>query len=101
MMTKAPDRSSLTPDAHLLKCAVQAAEFHVQLARKRALLATCHWIEAEGTVGELDALKRMNQAEDRLNDARGLHGRVIGGLATGHEIVALLRRSRGVLGSTP
>jgi hypothetical protein len=81
-------------DARSRERALEAAREKIRSAGRKALLATCRWIEAEGTVDEVGARRTMDQADRDLNAACELYERVDHGSATGHELLMLLRERR-------
>lgn len=63
-------------------------------ARSKAFFATCRWIVADGTAGEVEAPESMGRADQELNAAYELYERIVRGSATGHELLGLLRERR-------
>jgi hypothetical protein len=89
-----PDAFKPGQDARSRECALEATREKIRSVRRKALLATCRWIEAEGTVDEVRAWKTMDQADREVNAACELYERVDHGSATGHELLVLLRERR-------
>jgi hypothetical protein len=97
MVSETSDRSKLDQDARTRQRALEAAGRRIGSARRKALFATCRWIMAEGTDGEVEARKSMDRADQELNAAYDLYERIVRGSATGHEHLELLRESQGLL----
>lgn len=97
MVRDTSDRSSLDQDAKKRQRSLEAAGRRIGAARRKALFATCRWIMAEGTDGEVEARESMDQADQELHAAGDLYERIVRGSATGHEHLGLLRESQGVL----
>ena len=74
--------------------ALAAASERIRSARRSALLATCGWIEAEGTDDEVHAREAMDRADREVTAACELRERVDRGSATAHELLGLLRERR-------
>lgn len=55
MVRKMSNRSSLDQDAKTRQRILEAVGRRIRSARSKALFATCSWINAEGTDGEVDA----------------------------------------------
>lgn len=70
--------------------ALAAASEKISSAERRALLATCRWIEADGTDDEGEARINVDQADREVKAACELYERVRRGSATGHELLGLL-----------
>lgn len=97
MVRDTSDRSKLDQDARTRQRALEAAGRRIGSARRKALLATCRWIMAEGADGEVEARESMDQADQELHAACDPYERIVRGSATGHEHPGLLRESQGVL----
>lgn len=89
-----PHASRPGEEARSRERALAEARERIRSARSSALLATCRWIEAEGTDDETGTREAMDRADREVNAACELHERVERGSATAHELLGLLRGRR-------
>lgn len=75
-MSRRPHVSRPQEDTRSRARALAAARERIRSARSSAILATCRWIEAEGTDDEAGTLEAMDRADRELNAACELHERV-------------------------